>query len=48
MNCVEALSENKIVSCSDDKQIKIWNLTDQTCIKTVEGHYAKINCILLN
>jgi len=34
------LSEDKtsLISCSYDKTIKIWNLSNYTCIKTLEGH----------
>ena len=43
------LSEDKItlISCSDDKTIKIWNLSNLTCIKTLEGHSSWVFNILL-
>ena len=27
-----------LVSCSDDKTIKLWNFKDETLIRTLEGH----------
>jgi len=43
------LSEDKttLFSCSYDKTIKIWNLSDYTCIKTLEGHSDRVWNILL-
>jgi len=43
------LSEDKtsLISCSDDKTIKIWNLSNYTWIKTLEGHSHWVNNILL-
>ena len=43
------LSEDKtsLISCSRDKTIKIWNLSNYTCIKTLEGHLGHVMNILL-
>jgi len=43
------LSEDKtaLISCSGDKTIKIWNLSNYTCIKTLEGHSRYVRNILL-
>jgi len=43
------LSEDKttLFSGSADKTIKIWNLSNYTCIKTLEGHSTWVNIILL-
>jgi tetratricopeptide (TPR) repeat protein len=32
------LMDGRIVSCSEDKTIKIWNLTDYSCEQTLTGH----------
>ena len=43
------LSEDKtaLISCCGDKTIKIWNLNNYTCIKTLEGHSKWVSNILL-
>jgi len=43
------LSEDKttLFSGSEDKTIKIWNLSNYTCIKTLEGHSKWVSNILL-
>jgi WD40 repeat protein len=32
------LSDGTLVSCSQDKTIKFWNINDGQCIKTLNGH----------
>jgi len=48
INCL-ILSEDKttLISCSNDHTIKIWNLSNYTCIKTLEGHSHYVLNILL-
>jgi len=43
------LSEDNttLISCSGDKTIKIWNLSNYTCIKSLEGHSDWVRNILL-
>lgn len=36
------LSNDKLVSGSEDNKIKIWNLNSNKCIRTLEGHF---NCV---
>lgn len=38
----------KLVSGSEDKTIKIWNLQTGHLIKTLEGHVGKINCLAIS
>ena len=44
---VKLLNETKIVTCSVDKSIKIWNLTTGQCEKTLKGHTKWVNEILI-
>ncbi len=32
------LSNEQIISCSDDKTIKIWNTNTNKCLETIEAH----------
>jgi U3 small nucleolar RNA-associated protein 13 len=34
--------EKVLASASGDNTIKLWNITDGTCIKTLEGHEAPV------
>jgi WD40 repeat protein len=40
--CVKMLSNNRLASGSVDKTIKIWNLNDDSCVKTLNGHTKRI------
>jgi WD40 repeat protein len=31
------LSNTKIISCSNEKAIKLWNIETSTCLKNLEG-----------
>ena len=35
----------ELVSCSQDKSIKIWNVTSGKCIRTMIGHTSGVNRI---
>ena len=50
INTVCILDNDKIVSGSHDKTIKIWNSNTGECIKTLTGHTSFVNsvCILNN
>jgi len=46
--CLTKISINKIVSCSEDKEIKIWdtnNFHSDNCLKTIIGHDKGVTCI---
>jgi len=37
-----------LVSCSDDRTLRYWDLTTNTCIKTVIGHEKGIRSLAIN
>merc|ERR1719238_1956160 len=38
VNGVAALSADRVLSCSEDKSVKVWNATTGSCISTLTGH----------
>jgi WD40 repeat protein len=44
--CLSLLSENKLVSGSEDKSPKIWDITDKKCINTISSDFQRIDSIL--
>lgn len=40
--CLEELSDNRIASIRTDETVKIWDLSNNTCIKTIYGHIGRI------
>ena len=44
---VKFLNENQIVTCSDDKTIKIWDIATGECIKTFLGYSDTVCRILI-
>lgn len=44
--CLAEIEKNKLLSGSEDRTIKLWDLNLQECIKTLEDPYgSKINCL---
>ncbi len=39
------LPNNKIISCSDDKKIKVWDTDTGYCLKTLKGHDRTVRFI---
>jgi WD40 repeat protein len=39
-------SDNKLITASKDKTLKIWNLNSYLCIKTLEGHNNPVHSVL--
>ena len=40
------LTENKLVSGSEDKTIKIWDIKNRQCLSTITGNYESIHSLL--
>ena len=38
VNNIILYHHNKLISCSGDKTIKIWDLNTGKCLKTLKGH----------
>jgi WD40 repeat protein len=36
--CLEKLSNNKIISCSKHKTIKVWDIDEGICLEVLNGH----------
>ena len=47
VNNVQQISDEQILSCSDDKTIKLWNLMAGLNIKTFLGHLSSVLCLKL-
>ena len=45
VNSLDFIGEKWIVSGSDDKTLKIWNLLDQKCVATLEGHSHNVDSV---
>ncbi len=47
VNAVVFWPDNKLISCSDDKTIKIWNVDTGKCLHTLLGHTNWVFCLAL-
>ena len=47
IQCIIALSDETLASCSQDNTIKIWNLNNSTCVQTFHGHTEMVLSLLL-
>ena len=45
VNCIQMISNNKFITCSDDKSIKLFDLNTGLCIRTFHDHVNKVFCI---
>jgi len=42
VTCIATLNSTQLISCSDDKNIKIWNYHHGKCKKTLSGHKDRV------
>ena len=40
------INENQIASSSGDKSIRIWDVINGICLKTLIGHFTAVYCLL--
>jgi WD40 repeat protein len=41
-----AMNNSQIITASKDTKIKIWNINTKLCIKTLEYHSDRVNCVI--
>jgi WD40 repeat protein len=41
----ELILVNKLISCSEDKTIRVWNLNSGSCMRTLAGHADSVFCL---
>jgi WD40 repeat protein len=39
---------DKLISCSDDHTIKVWNGDTWACERTLEGHDSEVNSLVMH
>ena len=44
---MKQLNENQIITCSNDKTIKIWDINTSNCKKTLLGHSSDVFSFIL-
>jgi WD40 repeat protein len=42
------MHNNSIISGSEDKSIKIWDISNGNCIKTLNGHSTHVMSVAIN
>jgi WD40 repeat protein len=47
INFIISLPNNFIASSSNDKTIKIWDINNNICMKSLDGHKGDVNCLAL-
>lgn len=45
VTCLEMTGDESLASGSEDKTIKIWDLSKFACVKTLEGHTGYVKCL---
>jgi WD40 repeat protein len=48
INSIAKLPDGNIISASNDKTLKIWNVKTFQCIKTLEGHTDSVSSVLVH
>ena len=44
VNCVAALPDGRVVSGSDDRTLKVWDVSSERCLHTLSGHTSRARC----
>ena len=44
--CLCELNSNQLISGSEDKTIKIWNIANKSCEGTITGNYERVDSIV--
>lgn len=45
ITCIKEFSEGRLATGSKDSSIRLWDLNTGLCIKTLNGHTKKVNCL---
>ena len=43
---VACFPDVRVVSCSDDRTVRVWDLAAQTCLRTLRGHTGAVNQVI--
>ncbi len=46
VNCIILFTNTQLISCSDDKSIKIWDIEETGCLNTLLGHEAEVENLI--
>jgi WD40 repeat protein len=46
-SCSWSLDSSKVVSCSNDKTVRVWDVSSGECIVTLTGHNNTVSCCQL-
>ncbi len=48
VNSVRFLSDAKLVSCSSDRTLRIWDVDKAACLEVLRGHDARVTCLAVS
>ncbi|KAG2207386.1 hypothetical protein INT47_006861, partial [Mucor saturninus] len=43
--CLKLVGNDRVISCSKDRSLKLWNMDTGECIRTYQGHEAAVNAV---
>lgn len=46
VNCLKQLADGRLISCSDDKMLKVWNVNTLECESTLIKNNFSVNCFV--
>jgi WD40 repeat protein len=47
IRAIVVIDELRVCSCSNDRKIKVWNLSTCVCERTLEGHTGSVTDMVL-